>query len=42
VSISNWEKNPDNDAYTRELKCIIKLTNVPFKDKSRLYKVSTY
>lgn len=32
----------DSDNYTKELKCNIKLVNVPFKDKSRLYKVFTY
>lgn len=41
VEISKWEINPDDGTQTRELKCMIKLVNVPLQNSSRMYKVQT-
>jgi hypothetical protein len=40
IELSPWAN--EEHGSTRELKCMIKLVNVPFQDRSRLYKVQTH
>lgn len=41
-NLSKWALNEETGQYQRELNAVIKLTDVPFKDRSRLYKLQSY
>ncbi|CAD8071543.1 unnamed protein product [Paramecium sonneborni] len=43
INLTKWTVNEDDqDMYQREMKHIMKLTGVPFKDKTRMHKLFTY
>ncbi|CAD8156662.1 unnamed protein product [Paramecium pentaurelia] len=43
MNITKWTVNEDiQDMYQREMKHVMKLTGVPFKDKTRMHKLFTY
>lgn len=43
IQLSKWQPMEDNyGSFQRELKTVIKLVDVPFKDKSRLHKLQTH
>lgn len=42
MAVTNWVDNEEGNGKTREINCTIKVEGVPFKDRSRLYKVNTY
>ncbi|CAD8146907.1 unnamed protein product [Paramecium octaurelia] len=43
IQLTKWTPMEDNPAmFQREMKNVIKLTGVPFKDKSRMHKLFTY
>lgn len=43
TTLSKWQPLEDNyGSFQRELKTVIKLVGVPFKDKSRMHKLQTY
>lgn len=42
TTISKWQVNEENGIHQRELNSIIKITDVPFRDRSRIHKLQTY
>ncbi|CAD8065597.1 unnamed protein product [Paramecium sonneborni] len=43
MNLTKWTVNEDSqDMYLREMKHVMKLTGVPFKDKTRMHKLFTY
>ena len=42
IKLGQWKMSEEMELNTREITLVIKLTDVPFKDKSRMHKIQTY
>lgn len=42
IQMTQWNENDEGNAKTREINGVIKVTGVPFRDTTRMYKVHTY
>jgi hypothetical protein len=42
TTLSKWQFNEETQEHQRELNAVMRLNDVPFKDRSRLYKLQSY